>query len=141
MAFELGRGLGRPFAAWVAGDAATLDSWINKLRGREHALLWIMFFCPFFPDDLLSTVAGLFRISRIEFLLMQLITRATSIGTTLVLMSGEIIPYEGWGLILLGVIAVVFAAASVLSLIYYERLSAFLNRIIDRIKTRKNEKM
>ncbi len=135
-AFELGRGIGRPFARWVAGGEEVLDSWIARLKGRERALLWIMFFCPFFPDDTLCTVAGLFKISRLEFLLMQLITRITSIGTTLLLMSGEIIPYEGWGLLLLITVGVIFLSVSVLALVYYERLTAFVHRVIDRLNCR-----
>ena len=136
VAFELGRGVGRPFAAWVAGGGDTLDSWVARLKGREHALLWIMFFCPFFPDDLLCTIAGMFKISHPEFIAMQLVTRTTSIAGTLLIMSGELIPYEGWGLVLLGVIGVVFIAASVLSLIYYERLTAFIHRLADRLTRR-----
>jgi len=132
VAFELGRGIGRPFARWVAGSEQTLDAWVAKLKGRERPLLWIMFFCPFFPDDLLCTVAGLFKISRIEFLLMQLITRTTSIGATLLFMSGEVIPYEGFGLVIIIVGAILFAAVSVLSLIYFERIDAFLCRIADK---------
>lgn len=134
VAFELGRGLGRPFARWVAGSEETLNLWIGKLKGRENALLWIMFFCPFFPDDTLCAVAGMFKISRIEFLAMQLITRMTSIGSTLLIMSGEIIPYEGWGLIVLSIVAVLFVAMSILALIYYEKLTAFVYKVIGRFK-------
>ena len=91
-----------------------------------------MFFCPFFPDDLLCTVAGLVKISRLEFLFMQLITRTTSIGSTLLFMSGEVIPYEGFGLVIIIVGAILFAAVSVLSLVYFERIDAFLCRIADK---------
>ncbi len=134
VAFELGRGIGRPFAVWVAGSEEELDGWVAHLGGRERALLWLMFLFPLFPDDTLCTVAGLLKISRLEFLLMQLITRTTSIGATLLLMSGEIIPYEGWGLAVIISAGVLFLVASVLALIYYERITDFIKKIADRIK-------
>ncbi len=137
VAFELGRGIGRPFAIWVAGSEAELDGWIAKLRGREHALLWLMFLFPLFPDDTLCTIAGLFRISRLEFLLMQLITRTTSIGATLFLMSGEVIPYEGWGLVLIALAVVLCVIISVLALVYYERITDFMRSLADRLKWKK----
>lgn len=134
LAFELGRGIGRPFAIWVAGSEEELDGWVAKLGGREHALLWLMFFFPLFPDDTLCTIAGLFKISRLEFLLMQLITRTTSIGTTLLVMSGEVIPYEGWGLVLIAVAVILCLIISVLSLVYYEKITDFMKSLADRIK-------
>lgn len=137
VAFELGRGLGRPFAIWVAGSEDELDSWVGKLRGREHALLWLMFLFPLFPDDTLSVIAGLFKISRLEFLAMQLITRTTSIGATLLVMSGEVIPYEGWGLVLIILLALVACVMAALSLIYYERITEFIGRLADRFNKKK----
>ncbi len=136
VAFLLGRGVGRPFASWVVGGEDELASWISKLKGRERALLWIMFFCPFFPDDALCAVAGVVKVSTAEFLLMQLITRVTSIGATLLFMSGELIPYEGWGLVLIIAGVVLFAAASVLALVYFERIDGFARRLADRITGR-----
>ena len=133
-AFFLGKRLGRPFAVWVAGSEDRLDGWIAKLRGREHALAWIVFFCPFLPDDTICAVVGLFKISYTEFLAMQLVTRATTIGATLLFMSGEIIPFEGGWLVLLAVVAVLFVLLSVFSLIYYERLADLFNRMFQRTK-------
>ena len=140
LAFELGRGIGRPFARWVVGSEEELDSWVGKLKGRERALLWIIFFFPFFPDDAICTVAGLLKVSRIEFLLMQLITRTTSIGSTLIFMSGEVIPYEGFGIVVIAVGALLFVAASVLSLIYFEKIDALARSLADRLTGRGKSK-
>ncbi len=134
VAFILGRVIGRRFVAWVVGGEERLDMWQRKLVGREHALLWIMFFAPLFPDDALCAVAGLVKISYLEFAAMQFITRTISIGSTLFLMSGEIIPYHGWGLALIIVIGVLFTALSVLSLIYYEKVADFINKITLKIR-------
>ena len=93
LAFYLGRWIGRPFVNWVAGDKKKVDGWIEKLKGREKILLFYMFFLPVFPDDLLCSVAGILPITSMTFLLMQLITRATSVFFTLVFMSGAV---SGW---------------------------------------------
>ena len=69
-----------------------------------------MFLFPFFPDDLLCSIAGILPITFIGFMVMQIITRITSIGATLLFMSGEIIPYHGWGipvLIIIGILAII----------------------------------
>ena len=84
-----------------------------------------MFFLPFFPDDILCTVAGLLPISYMGFLIMQIITRATSIGFTLLFMSGEVIPYEGWGLAVLAIVAVICITAFILSMKYSEKINDF----------------
>ena len=60
-----------------------------------------MFLLPMFPDDILCSIAGIMPITYSVFIFMQLITRFTSIGGTLLFMSGEIIPYHGWGLVLI----------------------------------------
>lgn len=130
LSYALGKWLGRRFAAWVAGSDEELKKWIKRLRGKEYVLLFFMFFFPLFPDDILCVVAGLFpSISWIGFLVMQLITRATSIASTILFMSGDIIPFdEAWGIILLSVVAVICIVAFVLCFKYTEKINDFLRR-------------
>ncbi len=137
LAFALGRWLGRPFVNWVAGGSDKVDAFIEKLKGRENVLLFFMFFLPLFPDDILCSVAGILPISWLGFILMQVVTRATSIGGTLLFMSGEVIPYHGWGLVVLGVIVAVCIVAFILSLKYARQINAFFDKIIDKIFKRK----
>ena len=84
-AFFLGKMIGKPFANWVVGSEEKVNEWISKLKGKQNVILFFMFFLPFFPDDILCTVAGLLPITYLGFFVMQLITRATSVGFTLLL--------------------------------------------------------
>ena len=133
LAFGLGRWIGRPFVDWVTGGKEKTDEWIAKLKGRENILLFFMFFFPGFPDDILCTVAGVLPISWLGFLIMQIFTRITSIWGTLLFMSGQIIPFSGWGLWVLGGVAVIGIAAFVLSMRYADAINAWFLRLVDKI--------
>ena len=128
-AFFLGRKIGRPFVNWVVGDKETVNKYLKKLKGKEIVLFFFMFLLPFFPDDLLCSIAGITSISWFAFLILQVITRFTSVMGTLLFMSGEFIPYEGWGvpvLIVLGILA------GILFIISYKK-SATINNFLESI--------
>ena len=145
LAFFLGRIVGRAFVNWIAGGKEAADKWIKKLKGRENVLLFFMFLFPFFPDDVLCAIAGLFPITWLGFLIMQLVTRATSIAGTLLFMSGEVIPFHGWGLVALAAIAVLFITLFLVCMKYTEKINAWFYKVIDKIanifkKNKKREK-
>lgn len=98
LAYLLGRVIGRPFVIWLAGGEEKVDLWLAKLKGRENLLLFFMFFLPLFPDDLLCSVAGMIPQKPLTFLIMQLVTRTTSIGATLI---STTIALQGWPFLLL----------------------------------------
>jgi len=133
VSFALGRWIGRPYVNWVAGGKEQADEWMLKLKGRENVFLFFAFFLPFFPDDILCAIAGAISVRWSTFMIMQIFTRATSILGTLFFMSGEIIPFHGWGIAVLAVVAVVFIVAFVLSLIYSEKINEFFGKVIDKI--------
>ena len=141
-AFWLGKVIGRPFVNWIAGSPEKVDEWLEKLKGREKILLFFMFLLPFFPDDILCSIAGILPISWGVFMIMQLITRTTSIGCTIIFMSGEFIPYEGWGLIVLVILAVICITAFILSMKYADKINDFFIRISDKFtcKDKKEDK-
>ncbi len=64
---------------------------------------------------------------------MQIITRATSIGATLLFMSGEIIPFHGWGLIVLGIIAVIGIVAFIVCFKKAEQINKCCSDILQKI--------
>ena len=133
VAFELGRIVGRPYVNWVTGDIKKADEWIKRLKGREKVFLFFAFLLPMFPDDLLCSIAGILPIKRKTFILMQLFTRFTSILGTLIFMSGEIIPYKGWGIIVLSIIAILSIVGFIFSMKYSEKINSFFNSFSDKI--------
>lgn len=140
VAFFLGRLLGKPFVLWLSGDAARVEGLLARLRSRGIVLLFFMFLFPMFPDDLLCLIAGLLPISFSAFLLMQLLTRATSIGATLLFLSGEVIPYEGWGVVVIVFVCLIGVAMCVLSLVYADRFAAILDRFCAALTRPKGNK-
>ena len=124
-AFFLGRALGRPFVNWIVGNEEKVDEWISMLKGKQNVVLFFMFILPFFPDDILCSIAGLLSITYLGFFAMQVVTRASSIGFTVLFMSGEFIPYNGWGLYVLGGVAIICVVAFILSIKYSEKINDF----------------
>ena len=139
--FYLGRGIGRPLVNFLAGGKDVADGWIKRLKGKETVFLFFAFLLPFFPDDLLCSVAGVLSVKFYTFLIMQIITRATSIGATLIFASGEIIPFHGWGLIVLSALALTSIIAFILCIKHADKLNAQFDKLSKRISERvKNKK-
>ena len=140
LAFWLGRWIGRPFVDWLSGGKEKTDKLIAKLKNKQNVVLFFMFLLPFFPDDLLCAIAGILPMHFLTFFIMQVITRATSIGATLLFMSGEFIPWtEPWGIAVLVIVGVLAIVAFIISFKYSERIEAWGMRIIDRVFKRKEE--
>lgn len=123
VAFLLGKLIGRPFVNWIAGDKELVDYYLKKMHGRENIILFFMFLLPLFPDDLLCSIAGIMPLGFVGFLFMQLFTRATSILATLLLMSGEFIPYNGWGIPVLIIIGILGVVAFIISFKYSDKIN------------------
>lgn len=142
VAWGLGRLLGRPYVNWVAGSKEQADEWLKKLKGREKVFLFFAFLLPLFPDDLLCSVAGILPIRFSTFFIMQLITRFTSIGASIIFMSGEIIPYHGWGLWVLGLLTLLSVVIFILAVKKADELNQLFDNMINRIagKTKKEKK-
>lgn len=132
-AFALGRWIGRPFVNWIAGGPEKVDEWLGKLKGRENVLLFFMFLLPFFPDDILCSVAGVLPIGWFGFTVMQILTRISSVGCTLLLMSGEFIPWHGWGLVVLALIGVLAVVAFIISYRNAEKINLALQKLSDKV--------
>lgn len=138
-AFFLGKKLGRKFINWIAGDKETVDKYLLKLKGKEKIVIFFMFLFPFFPDDLLCSIAGILPITLFEFLLMQLITRFTSIGATLLFMSGEIIPYEGWGIVIIILFSILGIIAFIIAMKKSEQINTFIRKLITKNNNESNK--
>lgn len=140
VAFALGRLIGKPYINWVAGGEDKAKDWIKRLNGKEKIFLFFAFLFPFFPDDLLCSIAGALPITWRTFILMQLVTRTTSIGGTLLFMSGEVIPYEGWGLVLIGFFILLGVLAFIVSLKYSDQINAWFDKFTSKLSKKSKEK-
>ena len=139
LAFFLGRLIGRPFVNWVIGDVTAVDEYLKRMKNKEKVVLFFMFLLPLFPDDAICALAGILPISFLSFLFMQIVTRATSIGGTLLFMSGEVIPYNGWGLAVIIVVCVLAIIAFIYSFKNAEKINDLFYKLIDKIFYKKNK--
>lgn len=139
LAFYLGRLIGRPFVNWVIGDASAVDEYLKRMKNKEKVVLFFMFLLPLFPDDAICSLAGILPISFLSFFIMQVVTRATSIGGTLLFMSGEVIPYNGWGLVVIIFVCVLAIIAFIYSFKNAEKINDAFYKIIDKIFYKKNK--
>ena len=65
---------------------------------------------------------------------MMLLTRATSVGATLLFVSGEFIPYEGWGLWVIGILIALGVLCFILCLIFSDKLYKLFDKMTSFIK-------
>lgn len=140
VAFALGKWIGRKYVDWVVGSHEKVDEWLEKLKNKSNVILFFMFLLPGFPDDMLCSIAGITPLGFIGFTLMQLISRALAIGATLLLFSGEVIPFEGWGIAVFAVIAVIALAVFIVCVRYADKINAFTGKLIKKLfKTKDKE--
>lgn len=118
IAFYIGRSLGYKAASWVVGEK-TLNKVLDKVEGKDKAVLTVMFVFPFFPDDVLCFVAGLSTMSEKYFSVMIILARVISVFTTAYSLDGNIIPYDTWWGILIW--AALIAAVGALSYVIYKK--------------------
>lgn len=135
-AFFLGRVVGRPFVYFAAGGRETVDYYLGKANGREFVTFFFMFLLPAFPDDLLCAVAGITTIKPSQFALIQLISRPIATAATLIFMTGTLIPYHGWWLLLWGAIILLSLAAFILAFKNADAITAFFDGALDKIAKR-----
>ena len=132
-AFFLGRKLGKPFINWLIGDKDVVNYYLNKMKNKDAILLFAMMILPFFPDDALCSIAGILPMTFQTFFVILLVSRIITIAFTIFFMSGEIIPYHNWGIvvIILGTILGIIAC-----IVAYKKADK-INEWIVRIKKKK----
>ena len=135
LAFFLGRVIGRRFVNWIVGDPSKVDEYLKKLKGKETVILFFMFLLPMFPDDVLCSIAGITPMNFIVFIFIQIITRFTSIGSTLFFMSGEIIPYnKPWGIAILIFLTIITIILFIIALKNSDKINDKLIKVIRKLK-------
>ena len=139
LAFYLGRILGKKFVYWIAGEKEIVDEYLHKLKGRENVLLFFMFLFPFFPDDLLCMVAGILPISGFGFFLMQCFTRMVTIGVTLLMLSGEVIPLNQIGIPIIVMLCIIFGVIFYICYKNAEKINDLFVNLLNKIFKKNNK--
>lgn len=104
-AFVLARRCGRTFAEkWIRADV--LAAWDRKAAEQGTEFYALMLVMPLIPNDAMCYVAGLSRISRIRFTIANLLGRGMACLFTSALGAfGGSIPWQGWVLLVTGLVA------------------------------------
>ncbi|HIZ76690.1 MAG TPA: TVP38/TMEM64 family protein [Firmicutes bacterium] len=98
--YALARYFGRPIVELFA-KKETVDKYLNSFEERKKTLLFIMFFLPGFPDDLLCFVAGISGIGWRFFIFAAVLGRPWGLIISTLLGTGALhIPF--WGYIIIG---------------------------------------
>lgn len=131
--YVLGRFFGRRIVEWIAGKELT-DKYADYLGRRGKVLFVIMQILPFFPDDILCLVAGLTRMNFIFFGVTMLVVRPAIVAMYCYMGSGQLIPFNGWGIPVWIAIAVVCVVLAVLSFKYQDKLESWLKNLVDGVR-------
>lgn len=132
-AFILGRKIGRPFVNWAFGDAEAVDKYLKQAHGKEFVVFFFMFLLPFFPDDALCALAGLTNLNNRQFGFILAISRPITVIGNLILWTGEVIPYNGWGLVLIILAVIVTVVSFLLSMKYSDKINEIFTRMTDAL--------
>ncbi len=128
IAYFIGRKLGYKVAAFVAGKE-NIDKGLQLIKGKDKAVLTLMFLLPFFPDDILCFVSGLSSMSVRYFVIMVTVSRIISTFTTAYSVNGNLIPYNTvWGLIVWGILIIVTALFAYFVYKYGDKLESLLTK-------------
>ena len=110
LAFGLARAFGRPLVVRLVGPKIT-ERYLGAMTSRARIALLLMFLLPFFPDDVLSLVAGLTGLSWAFFFVAVTCTRPWGLLFSSLVGSGMVhVPVWGWALIAAGTAALAWAS-------------------------------
>ncbi len=137
--FVMGRMLGKKAVEWATSpeDVKKYSDVINK---KGKVLLPMMFLFPFFPDDILCMVAGLSSMSGWYYTAVIILVRPIGIFFTAYMSSGQIIPYNGWGLLVWISLFLIAIPITVWSFKNEDKIETFTQKIADKFRKEKKTK-
>lgn len=97
ISFALGKIFGKRLICWMVGKETT-EKYAELLNKKGRFLFVLMLLFPVFPDDMLCMVAGMTAMTYKYFFVACCLTRPVMIAFTCFLGSGNLIPFEGWGI-------------------------------------------
>lgn len=130
VAFMLGRVFGRKLVSFMVGKD-TCEKWVKFLSKAKYAFFFMMLL-PMFPDDILCLVAGVTDMSWQFFVVTNLLTRPVGVFVTSYLGSGEVIPYQGWGLVVWAIILTMAIVVMWLATKYEKQIEQFFVKMFKK---------
>mgnify|MGYP003294468070 CR=1 FL=1 len=98
-----------------------------------------MFLIPIFPEDALCTLAGITPLKYKEFIFMQLISRPTSIISTLIFLTGDIIPFNAFTITMTIILSFLLIIIFIKCYKNADKITSFVNNYLDKISKNKRK--
>lgn len=135
ISFFIGKKLGKKVVDWVVGSDDS-DKWSDFLNKGKYTFFLMMLF-PFFPDDILCIVAGTTNMSYKFFITTILTTRPIVFLLICYFGSGQIIPFNSWGIPVWIALIIIMTILIILSFKYKEKIENYIIKISEKIKNKK----
>jgi uncharacterized membrane protein YdjX (TVP38/TMEM64 family) len=131
--FVMGRIFGYKLVKWIAGEETT-EKYSRLLNEKGKYLFVLMLIFPIFPDDILSMIAGITKMSGRFFTLITVIIRPITTFAMCYFVwhfgVNQIIPYSGWGLIAWPIIIIITGAIFIWTYKNSEKIEYFVTHKI-----------
>ncbi len=132
-AFFLGDKFGEKVVSWIVGKKQ-MEKYSSLLYDKGKYLFFLMMLFPIFPDDILCLIAGMTTMTYRFFIITNLITRPIGIFLTCYLVSGEIIPFHGWGLIVWAILIIAMIILFWFAYKYKDKIEMVIEKFSDKLK-------
>ena len=139
ISFFMGKIFGYKLVSWIVGKD-NVDKYAEIIRKRGGFFLGLAFLLPMFPDDILCFIAGITKISTKKFFWITLITRPIGVMCMSYFGSGEIIPFNNWGVYVWGIILVLVIVFTIIMYKWQDKIQEFVLSKIFRKSNNKNIK-
>ncbi len=135
ISFFIGRIFGYKIVSWIVGKD-NVEKYAEIIRKRGGFFLGLAFLLPMFPDDILCFIAGITKISTKKFFWITLITRPIGVMCMAFFGSGDIIPFNNWGIyVWLGILILVIA----FTIVMYKWQDKIQDFILTKIFKKRNK--
>lgn len=140
ISFLTGKVFGYKLVSWIVGKE-NVDKYSQIIRKRGGFFLGLAFLLPMFPDDILCFIAGITKISVKKFFWITLITRPIGVMCMAYFGSGQIIPFNNWGLYVWIAILVLVVIFTIVMYKWQEIIQEFILTKIFRKQNNKKIKL
>ena len=137
-AFFLGRKIGVPVIKWMIGKE-DMEKWADILARGKYTF-FLMLVLPFFPDDILCMVAGITSITWKFFIIANILGVTIACFTICFFTSGQIIPFNGWGIPVWIVIGIALVVLFICSFKYKDKIESFVTSLGEKMNKKYGKK-